>query len=168
MWAKLEYLGLFANGWQLKTNLDYQTADVVSFSHAPVSVSSAGILTRRQQQFTPETDRYLANTPTDTANLWLTYEFTDSFLKGLGLGGGASYVGQRYVDSNNTFELPGHTLFDATAFYYLPLNSKSQLRFQLGVKNLTDEKYYIPNSNIRTIGVGQPRIFFASVGFEFE
>ncbi|MEM9494909.1 MAG: TonB-dependent siderophore receptor [Pseudomonadota bacterium] len=108
------------------------------------------------------------NVPRHTANLWATYEFTDGPLRGLGLGGGMNYVGERFVDANNTFMLDGHTLFDATAFYYLPLGfDRSKVRLQVSVRNISDKRYFIPNSNIRTLSVGAPRTVSFGVGFEF-
>ena len=107
------------------------------------------------------------NVPEHSANLWLTYEFTKGRFNGLGVGGGASYTGERYVDANNTFELDSYTTLDATIFYYLPITKQSQMRFQLSVRNLTDEDVFMPNSNVLGIGVGAPRTVLASVGYEF-
>lgn len=106
------------------------------------------------------------NTPRNTANLWLTYEFLQGPLRGFGIGGGASHKGEFFANSSNTLALDSFTTVDLTAFYYLPLSSRSQLRFQLGVRNLTDENY-IRSGSTRSLDVGEPRNFHASVGFEF-
>lgn len=106
------------------------------------------------------------NSPRHAANLWLTYEFTDGPLKGFGLGGGALYRGKRFSNSTNVFELDNVTTFDATAFYYAPLGNSSQLRLQAGVKNLTDERYFLSGSTLNQ-SIGAPRTVFASIGIEF-
>ncbi|MEO0438310.1 MAG: TonB-dependent receptor [Pseudomonadota bacterium] len=109
----------------------------------------------------------IRQTPENSGSLWATYEFTDGPLRGLGLGGGATYVGDRFTSSRNIFELDSYTVVDLTAFYYLPVSQRSQLRFQLGIKNLTDEEYFTPNNGTLSLGVGQPRTVFGSVGYEF-
>ncbi|MEM6301023.1 MAG: TonB-dependent siderophore receptor [Pseudomonadota bacterium] len=109
----------------------------------------------------------IRQTPENSGSVWATYEFTDGLLSGLGLGGGATYVGDRFTSSRNIFELESYTVVDLTAFYYLPVSQRSQLRFQLGVKNLMDEEYFTPNNGTLSLGVGQPRTIFGSVGYEF-
>lgn len=68
------------------------------------------------------------------ANLWTTYAVTDK----LRLGGGATYVGKRYVDDSNTYYLPEHTRFDAFASYQVI----PELGLQLNINNLTNERIY--------------------------
>ncbi|WP_354378212.1 TonB-dependent receptor [Thalassospira sp. MBR-102] len=110
-----------------------------------------------------------SNTPDMTANLWVSYEFQDavSSLKGLGLGGGLSYVGDRYGDNNHTFDLEDYTIFDVGVWYYLPLRNESRVRFDLGVKNITDEEYYVASGGTYRVSVGNPRTVFGSVRVEF-
>lgn len=77
------------------------------------------------------------NVPRNAASLWVNYTFQeDTALEGLGVGGGVRYVGQRYGNSANTFDLDGVTLFDA-ALTYRKENWKGSLNFQ----NIGDEKY---------------------------
>jgi catecholate siderophore receptor len=69
-----------------------------------------------------------------SANLWTTYGLTDK----LRVGGGATYVGKRYVDDVNDYYLPDHLRFDAFASYeVLP-----EFGLQLNVNNLTNERVY--------------------------
>lgn len=109
------------------------------------------------------------NVPEKTANLWSSYEFQDSDhpLRGLGIGGGVSYVGNRYGDSAHTFELGDYTLVDAGIWYYLPAGQTSLVRFDLGVKNLTDEEYYTASGGTYRVSVGAERTLFAGVRLEF-
>ena len=56
------------------------------------------------------------NTPTDSANLWTTYTFKETYE----IGGGVFYVGQRYANNTNTVVVPAYTRFDLTAAYKQP------------------------------------------------
>lgn len=109
------------------------------------------------------------NTPPVTASLWASYEFqqADSPVKGLGFGAGAYYVGKRYGDSANSWDIGDYTLFDVGAWYYLPLQDEKRLRFDLGVKNLMDEEYYAASGGNFRVSVGSPRTFFAGLRAEF-
>ncbi|MEM7277953.1 MAG: TonB-dependent receptor [Pseudomonadota bacterium] len=109
----------------------------------------------------------IRQTPYNSASFWATYEVTDGRFEGLGIGGGITHVGDRFESSVNRLELQSYTLVDLTAFYYLPLADRSQLRLQLGVKNLTDEEYYTPNNGTLSLGVGQPRTVYGSIAYEF-
>lgn len=85
------------------------------------------------------------NVPKQAASLWLDYTFKeDTALQGFGVGGGVRYIGQRYGDIANTFDLSGVTLFDA-AIHYQKDNLKASLNFQ----NLADKEYV---SNCGTFG----------------
>ena len=147
-----------SQGIELDTNVQFANGLNLIFTYAYID---AEISEGTNKGKTPR------NVPKRSASLWATYEFTDGNLKGLGLGGGAIYSGKRFANSSNSFELDSYTTFDATVFYYQPINKESQLRIQVGVKNITDEEYYIPNSNTLGIGVGEPKTIFASVGLEF-
>lgn len=75
--------------------------------------------------------------PRHAASLWLDYAFLEgSPLHGLGLGGGARYVGQRYGDTANGINLHSHTLYDAALRYDL-----GNFRFSLNLNNLLDDTY---------------------------
>lgn len=77
------------------------------------------------------------NVPRQAASLWLDYTFKqDGILDGFGLGGGVRYVGQRYADSSNSYDLPGVTLFDASIHY-----QKDHLKASLIFRNLADKEY---------------------------
>lgn len=73
------------------------------------------------------------NTPPYTANLWTTYQVTDSLL----IGGGFEAIGERFTALNNTTRLPSYVRWDAVAQYQI-----GRLEFALNVLNLTDERYY--------------------------
>lgn len=73
------------------------------------------------------------NTPTDSANLWTTYTFKETYE----IGGGFFYVGQRYANNANTVVVPAYTRFDLTAAYKQPTYD-----VRLNVYNLFNSIYY--------------------------
>ncbi len=79
----------------------------------------------------------LENVPEHSASLWLSYTIhDDSALDGLGIGGGVRYIGQRFGNSANTFDMDGVTLFDAALTY-----KKNGYKASLNIQNIADEKY---------------------------
>ncbi|MDI7861574.1 TonB-dependent siderophore receptor [Rhizobiaceae bacterium n13] len=79
----------------------------------------------------------LDNVPRQAASLWLDYTFQeDIFLEGFGAGGGVRYIGKRYGNNDNTYELDAVALLDA-AIHYQKDNVKASLNFA----NLTDKEY---------------------------
>lgn len=109
------------------------------------------------------------NVPEHTANLWTSYEFqgADNPLSGFGIGGGITHVGNRYGDSEHSFELGDYTLVDAGIWYYFPAIGSSTLRVDLGVKNITDEEYYTASGGDYRISVGAPRTVFGGLRLDF-
>lgn len=73
------------------------------------------------------------NTPRDTANLWTTYTFKETYE----IGGGFFYVGQRYANNTNTVVVPAYTRVDLTAAYKQPAYD-----VRLNVYNLFNTVYY--------------------------
>lgn len=69
-----------------------------------------------------------------SANLWTTYQVHDK----VRVGGGATYVGRRFVDDINKYELPSHVRYDAFASYQV----MPELEVQFNINNLTNERVY--------------------------
>lgn len=77
------------------------------------------------------------NLPEDAASLWLKYTVQEgSALEGLGIAGGVRYLGQRYGNADNTYDLPAVTLFDASLTY-----EKNGYKGSLSVRNIADKDY---------------------------
>ncbi|PYE86479.1 iron complex outermembrane receptor protein [Phyllobacterium leguminum] len=77
------------------------------------------------------------NAPEHAASLWLDYTFQEgSALEGFGIGGGVRYVGQRYGNTANTYDLDPVTLVDAALHY-----QKDGIRASLNLTNLADKDY---------------------------
>lgn len=79
------------------------------------------------------TGKRFPNTPEHALSLWTTYALTDAFT----VGGGASYMSDRFADTTNRISIPEYWRFDATASYEISEN----LNLQLNVYNLSDERY---------------------------
>ncbi len=73
------------------------------------------------------------NTPAQSASIWTTY----GFLQNWEVGGGVFYVGQRYVNNNNTVQVPEYYRVDLTAAYKM-----ETFDVRLNVFNVLDTMYY--------------------------
>jgi iron complex outermembrane receptor protein len=114
----LDIAGQISPGWNI----------IASYSHNDAYVSEDNSL--------PVGDR-LSNAPRNSASLWTTYEIQKGNLKGLGIGAGLFFVGDREATLPNTITIPSYIRTDATIFYKQP-------NYQVGLsfKNLFDTKYY--------------------------
>ena len=83
----------------------------------------------------------LSNVPRHHASVWSAYEFETPALKGLGMGAGFYYVGERQANLPNTYKLPGYVRTDASLSY-----QSGAWRTQLNVINLFDRKYHTGGS----------------------
>jgi len=73
------------------------------------------------------------NTPRDSANLWTTYTIKETYE----IGGGLTYIGQRYANNTNTVVVPEFTRFDMTAAYKQPTYD-----VRLNIFNVLNQYYY--------------------------
>lgn len=84
-------------------------------------------------------------TPKNSASLWITKDVGESF----GLGGGVSYVGDRFANPGNTVVLPSYVTLDLMAW-----KRTGPVTWQVNVYNVTDERYIVsghgtsPNLNV--------------------
>jgi iron complex outermembrane receptor protein len=109
-----------------------------------------------------------SNVAKSNASLWTSYEFSQGQWAGLGAGAGVFYMGDRFGDNANSWELGSYSTCDISVWYTLPLaKDKQNLRFQLSVKNMFDETYYSASGGDLRINIGQPRSLFASVSATF-
>ena len=89
------------------------------------------------------------NTPEHSLTVWTTYNILDKAQ----VGGGASYMSERFGDTRNTRSVDDYWRFDAMASYELTPNWS----LQLNVNNLTDERYYerIYSTHMATVAAGR-------------
>jgi TonB-dependent siderophore receptor len=72
--------------------------------------------------------------PKNLATLWVGYNFRG----GLGIAGGARYVGTQYIAEDNAFALSSYTVVDATVSYRF-----KTVKLFLNLRNLTDTEYEV-------------------------
>jgi catecholate siderophore receptor len=101
-----------------------------------------------------------ANTPKNSATLWNSYKLSQAWE----VGGGATYLSQRFAANNNLVTVPGYTRWDAMIAWHRP-----KYDIQLNVLNIGDKKYLdalIPSDGGRSIpGIG--RTLLVTVDYKF-
>ena len=101
-----------------------------------------------------------ANTPKNSATLWNSVKLSTEWE----VGGGATYLSQRFAANNNLVTVPGYTRWDAMVAWHQP-----KYDVQLNVLNIGDKKYLdalIPSDGGRSIpGIG--RTLLATVDYKF-
>ncbi len=101
-----------------------------------------------------------ANTPQNSASLWGVYSLAPEWE----VGGGATYVGQRYANNTDLTSADAYVRWDATLAYKQP---KYDVR--LNLFNLTNANYYdalVPSDGGRAIpGVGRSAMVTLAVRF---
>lgn len=96
----------------------------------------------------------LLNVPEHSGSLLGVYEFLDGGLKGLELGGGVNYVGDRSGNvTDSGFELPGYTTVDLLARY----KATQDLTLGVNLNNAFDRTYYERSYSNVWVMPGEPR-----------
>lgn len=104
--------------------------------------------------------KVLANTPRNNATLWNTYTLTKQWE----IGGGFTYMSDRFASNTDVVSAAGYTRWDATLAYHQPAYD-----VRLNVLNLTNKNYIdglIPSDGGRSVpGVG--RAALVTVAYRF-
>ena len=115
---ELQLTGYVNDDWRITANYSHLEGEIVDRSGP-----------------TGRTPREL---PENTFSVWSTYQVNDVF----GVGLGATYQDESFINNGNTAVLPSYTRWDASAYYDI----SDDLRVQLNIENLTDELYF-PNAH---------------------
>ena len=113
--ARAGVSGRLAKGWQVFGGYTRLEAKIVQ----AVAVGTLGMVP--------------ANTARDSATLWTTYDLPH----GLQIGGGAIYMGHRFLNNTDTVGVPGYTRLDATLAW-----RRAHYDIRLNVFNLADARYF--------------------------
>ncbi|WP_438479814.1 TonB-dependent siderophore receptor [Oleiharenicola lentus] len=163
-WTPIRNLQIIANGawmWDAHT--------VASPSFAPPGSTTYNTYTATQKANADVLyNSRLVNVPEFRASVWGKYSFTDSLVRGLGIGAGARYASEEVVTQNldwnplkGGFQAGDYVVFDANISYPWELFGY-QLRTDLSVQNVTDKVYYegtwVPSD---------PRTWFLKTTFSF-
>ncbi|PRD55024.1 iron complex outermembrane receptor protein [Phyllobacterium myrsinacearum] len=105
----------------------------------------------------------LNNVPRHSGGLWVDYTFGDDVLKGWSTGAGLHAASGAPVDLANTYRTESYVTADAAIRY-----KHNGFSANLAVKNLTDEKYYLPYTYlIGGVAAAQGRSFYLTVSQRF-
>lgn len=115
---ELQLTGYVNDDWRITANYSHLEGEIVDRSGP-----------------TGRTPREL---PENTFSVWSTYQVNDVF----GVGLGATYQDESFINNGNSAVLPSYTRWDASAYYDI----SDDLRVQLNIENLTDELYF-PNAH---------------------
>lgn len=103
------------------------------------------------------------NVPEHNVNLWTTYDIQDGPLEGLGFGLGVNYVGERFGDNANSFQLDDYFLTNAAISY-----KRDNWQAGLNIRNLFDIDYIESTSGgRRNIYPGEDFTLIGSFSIEF-
>lgn len=137
--------GFLAPGWRVIGTYAFVDAALTKATTAPVGTR-------------------LANIPQNSFAVQSVYEFQDGALRGLGLGGGITYVGSRLAgEARPTFKLPEYTLANLISYYKIT----PDVRVYLNVDNLFDERYFDRSWQNRYATPGLPRTIMGGVAARF-
>ncbi len=143
---ELDIAGELAPGWKVIGSYAYTNAKITVDSD-PTNVGNK-----------------LFGTPDNAASLWTTYEIQQGSLKGLGLGLGLNYVGDRQGDNANTYRLGSYLTTDAALFY-----KRDRWRLGLNFKNIGNVKYVESSFGNAAAGInfGTPFTVIGSLSVQF-
>lgn len=105
----------------------------------------------------------LLNVPEHSGSLLGVYEFLDGGLRGLELGGGVNYVGDRSGNvADSGFELPAYTTVDLLARY----KATQDLTLGVNLNNALDRTYYERSYSNVWVMPGEPRNLSVSLSLD--
>lgn len=96
------------------------------------------------------------NVPNQSASFWSKYDFRTGRIKGLSIGVGVTYVGERAGQRDNVnrqFALPAYTIGNGLISYV-----RGKDKYSLNIENITDERYIMIGS-ARLADPGEHRNF---------
>ncbi|MDI1279383.1 TonB-dependent siderophore receptor [Methylobacter sp.] len=104
------------------------------------------------------------STPKHSGTLWGHYQLPIAGLPGqFKIGGGLVFVGRRFGDDANSFEVPGYVRLDLVAHYQL-----EQFDFRFKVENIMDKRYVSSSIYDDTVIQGNRRTALFLVAMKFD
>ncbi|MBP0597808.1 TonB-dependent siderophore receptor [Herbaspirillum sp. LeCh32-8] len=114
--ARAGATGRITREWQVAANYTYLDAQVIGASAVDGTLGKIPV-----------------NTPKHTLTTWTTYDVAPHWQ----VGGGATYMSQRYANATNTVQVGGYTRWDATVAY-----TQKAYDIRLNLFNLSNKMYY--------------------------
>ena len=130
-----------------------------------VLASYAYIDAEISEDSTFETGNSLPSAPTNSANLWTTYQVQSGPAEGLNFGLGFNFVGERAGDLANSFTLDDYLLVNAAVGY-----ARDDWQAALNFRNLFDVSYIADTSSpvrVRGNDPGEPFTVVGTVSVTF-
>ncbi|NEQ86958.1 MAG: TonB-dependent siderophore receptor, partial [Moorea sp. SIO2I5] len=141
---ELDLSGEILPGWDLIANYAYLDTEITE--------DNSGLEGNR-----------LFGVPEHSINLWSVYEIQSGDLQGLNFGIGFNFVGERFGDNANSFELDSYFLTNAAIAY-----RRDNWRVGLNFRNLFDVNYIESAANSRiAVLPGEGFTMIGSVSIEF-
>ncbi|WP_322732637.1 TonB-dependent siderophore receptor [Nostoc sp. ChiQUE01b] len=140
---EFDIAGEILSGWKV----------IASYANTDAKVTEDNIL---------QVGNRLNNVPRNSGSLWTTYTLQTGSFKGLGVGFGAFFVGERAGDLANSFVVPGYTRLDAALYY-----QKENFRIGLNFKNLSDIRYFEGSQGRNQVIPGAPFIVQGTISYSF-
>ncbi len=142
--VELSAAGNLTDNWGIFAGYSYLDSEIIDAG--PVNTDNEG--------------NQLPNTPEHSFTLWTTYDLFDDRVQ---IGGGSSYMSERFGDTANARSVDDYWRFDAMGSWALT----EKVSLQLNVNNLTDERYYerIFTTHMATIAPG--RSVIGSLRFKY-
>ncbi|MEM1425436.1 MAG: TonB-dependent receptor [Cyanobacteria bacterium P01_H01_bin.130] len=123
---ELDIIGEILPGWNIVANYAYTDTEIL-------------------ESTTGTTGNRLFNSPEHQANLWTTYEIQSGSLEGLSFGLGFNYVGERFGDLDNSFQVDDYFLTNAVVAY-----ERNNWKAAVNFRNLFDIDFIESVANSRT------------------
>lgn len=124
--VEFDLKGTIANGLNLIANYAYTDSKVTKVAD--------GVTDMKVGDIVPGYAKH-------TANAWLSYQVQSGALKGVGIAGGATWMGDRatgtWSKTNPQFNLPNYFKLDGSIFW-----EKEKIKLSLNVQNILDEYLY--------------------------
>ncbi len=102
------------------------------------------------------------NAPKNIFNIWTTYEIPRGVARGLSFGIGGRHYTDQAGDLDNSFQLPGYGIVDASLTY-----RRRHAQWQVNANNVTDTRYASGSYNPVYVKPGEPRSIRGTISWNF-
>ena len=134
--------GNLTNRWQMYTSFAFLDSRIVD--DGPLATNEG---------------KAFPNTPRNSFSLWTSYAVSQRVT----VGGGATYVDERFGNVANTVWIPEYRRYDAMAAFTI----SRKVNLQVNIQNLTDETYFVrPYQNhYASLGAARSAVITAKINF---
>ncbi len=130
-----------------------------NFSVSANFAYSEAIITKSANE--AEVGSLLPNAPKLQAGFWGKYNFTIPALKGIGVGAGVNYSGERNTLST-ILKLPDYTIVNAALYYTV-----DKFRLSLNMNNIFDKTHWVGGYDYVRLFPGTPKNFMFGMSYAF-